>query len=166
MLVVDRLASVLFQMQPLDADLDVLELALLVGADRNGDGALTDDRLLELRDLVALRQVGIEVVLPVEDRLVIDLRLKPEPRADRLALITGSMPGIAASTRLTLELGAAPKEVDAPENSFDSDVTWACTSRPMMISQSPVAPGIRRFGSGVRVSMSMAACILASRAAT
>ena len=35
---------------------------------RRRDLALADDRLLVLADLVALRQVGIEVVLPVEDR--------------------------------------------------------------------------------------------------
>ncbi len=63
------------------------------------------------------------------------------------------MPGIAASTRLTLALGAAPKAVEAPENSFDCEVTCAWTSMPMITSQSPVAPGISRFGSGVRVSM-------------
>ena len=69
------------------------------------------------------------------------------------SLMTGSMPGIAASTRLTLALGAAPNAVEAPENSFASEVTCACTSMPMMTSQSPVAPGMKRFGSGVRVSM-------------
>ncbi len=75
--------------------------------------------------------------------------------------MTGSMPGMAASTRLTLALGAAPKAVEAPENNFASEMTCACTSRPMMISQSPVAPGIRRFASGVRVSMRvMVACEL------
>jgi hypothetical protein len=67
-------------------------------------------------------------------------------------LITGSMPGIAASTRLTLELAALPNSVEDPENSFELLVTWAWTSSPMMISQSPVAPEIRRLGSGVRVS--------------
>ena len=55
-----------------------------VGADRNDHRALADDRLLELRDLIALRQVGIEIVLPVENRFVVDLRLQPEPGADRL----------------------------------------------------------------------------------
>jgi hypothetical protein len=34
-------------------------------------------------------------------------------------LITGSMPGIAASTSETLELGSPPNSVEAPENSFD-----------------------------------------------
>src|SRR5207237_1218031 len=32
------------------------------------------------------------------------------------ALITGSMPGMAASTSDTCELGSPPKAVDAPEN--------------------------------------------------
>ena len=85
MLVVDRLAGILFEVQPLDADLDLLEGALAVWADRDRDCALADDRLLELRDLVALRQVRIEVVLAVEDRLQVDLRLQPEPGANRLA---------------------------------------------------------------------------------
>ena len=61
MLVVDRLAGVLLQMQPLDADLEALAV------DLDLDLALADDGLLVLADLVALRQVRIEVVLAVED---------------------------------------------------------------------------------------------------
>ena len=63
------------------------------------------------------------------------------------------MPGMAASTRETFEFGSAPNEVEAPENSFDSDVTCAWTSMPMTTSQSPVAPEIKRLGSGLRVSI-------------
>src|SRR6185312_471377 len=70
------------------------------------------------------------------------------------------MPGIAASTKLTLELGGRPNSVDEPENSFDSDVTWACTSMPMMISQSPVDPLMKLLGFGVRVSMMVKAAEL------
>ena len=55
-------------------------------------------------------------------------------------LSTGSIPGIAASTRLTLELGSAPNAVEAPENSLDFELTWAWTSMPITISQSPVTP--------------------------
>ena len=69
------------------------------------------------------------------------------------SLITGSMPGMAASTSETLAFGALPNCVEAPENSFALLVTCACTSMPMITSQSPVAPGMKRFGSGVRVSM-------------
>src|SRR5450759_4595065 len=50
------------------------------------------------------------------------------------------MPGIAASTSETWLLGAPPNSAEAPENSFDFEVTWACTSMPMTTSQSPVEP--------------------------
>src|ERR1700722_7832164 len=56
------------------------------------------------------------------------------------SLMTGNMPGIAASTSETWLLGAPPNSVDAPENSFEFEVTWAWTSSPITISQSPVAP--------------------------
>jgi hypothetical protein len=84
-LVVDRLAGVLFEMQALDADLHVLELAFAIRPDRDGDLSLADDRLLELRDLIALRKIRIKIVLPVENRLVVDLGLQAEAGADRLA---------------------------------------------------------------------------------
>src|SRR5690606_39917300 len=66
--------------------------------------------------------------------------------------MTGSMPGMAASTKLTLALGGLPNSVEEPENSLDCEVTCACTSMPMTTSQSPVAPGMKYFGVGVRVS--------------
>src|SRR5215475_14235023 len=50
------------------------------------------------------------------------------------------MPGMAASTKETCELGSPPNAVAAPENSFDCEVTCAWTSMPMTISQSPLAP--------------------------
>src|SRR5471030_547351 len=56
------------------------------------------------------------------------------------------MPGIAASTSETWLLGAPPNSVEAPENSFDCEVTWAWTSMPMTTSQSPVAPLISLSG--------------------
>ena len=56
---------------------------------------------------------------------------------------TGSMPGIAASTRLTWVLGSAPNAVAAPENSLALETTWAWTSRPITTSHSPVAPLMR-----------------------
>ena len=79
MLVVQALAGVLLQMQPLDADGDALAAEQI-----DDDLALADDRALVLADLIALRQIGIEVVLAVEDRIEIDLRLQPEPGADGL----------------------------------------------------------------------------------
>src|SRR5271170_5738857 len=55
-------------------------------------------------------------------------------------LITGSMPGIAASIGETWLLGSAPNAVAAPENSLAWLTTWAWTSSPITISQSPVRP--------------------------
>src|SRR3954451_7532844 len=58
---------------------------------------------------------------------------------------TGSMPGIAASTRLTCVFGSAPNAVAAPENSLDAvAVICAWTSSPTTTSQSPVAPLTRK----------------------
>src|SRR6185503_14275949 len=56
MAVVQALARILLEMQALDADIDALAA---VEVDR--DDALADDRRLVLADLIALRQVGIEI---------------------------------------------------------------------------------------------------------
>src|SRR5262249_62171763 len=66
-------------MKPLDADDHAL-----AAKEIDDDLALADERVLVLADLIALRQVWIKIVLPVEDRVEIDLRLQPKPSADRL----------------------------------------------------------------------------------
>ena len=63
--------------------------------------------------------------------------------ATQTALITGSMPGMAASTSDTWLLGSPPKAVEAPENSLDNELTWAWISMPITTSQGPVAPWTR-----------------------
>ena len=60
--------------------------------------------------------------------------------ATHSSLITGNMPGKAASTKLTWLFGAEPKSVADPEKSFERLMTWAWTSRPTTISQLPVLP--------------------------
>ena len=77
--VVDRLSGVLLQMDALDPD-----LSRDAGLDIDQHLALADDGVLELADLIALRQVGIEIVLAVEDRAQVDRRLQPQPGAHRL----------------------------------------------------------------------------------
>ena len=78
-LVVQRLAGVLFQMQPLDAHGGRFAVRQL-----DHHLTLAHDRRLVLADLVALRQVRIEIVLAVEHRAQIDLRIEAEPGAHRL----------------------------------------------------------------------------------
>ena len=75
-----RLAGVLLEVKPLDAD---PRRVAVRHVDHNL--AFADDRRFVLADLVALRQIRIEVVLAVEYRLEIDLGLQPEPGAHRLA---------------------------------------------------------------------------------
>ena len=68
--IMQRLAGVLLEMQTLDAHGDALARRYV-----DDHGAFADDRVLVLRDLVALRQVGIEIVLAVENRTQVDLGL-------------------------------------------------------------------------------------------
>ena len=87
--------------------------------------------------------------------------------ATHSSLITGSMPGMAASTSETWLLGAPPNAVDAPENSLACESTWAWTSMPMTTSQSPVAP-LRRladFRRGAADAVEMAVIVKAPNAA-
>ncbi len=78
MLVVDRLSGILFQMQALDAD------CLGLAVELDFDLPFADHGLLVLRNLVALRQIRIEIVLPVEHAPQVDRRLQSEPSAHRL----------------------------------------------------------------------------------
>src|SRR5262249_2049152 len=137
--VVQRFSGVLFKMQPLDPDLHGLAVGQI-----DDDLALAHERRFVLADLIALRQIGIKVVLAVDTDFRLIRALSPRPvRTACLmhsSLITGSMPGMAASTSDTCELGSPPNAVEAPEKSFAREVTWAWTSMPITTSQSPVAP--------------------------
>ena len=79
MLVVDGLAGVLFQVQAGDAD----GLGGAVGK-FDLDFAGADDGMLELADLVAGGEVGVEVVLPVEAGDGIDAGVQAKAGADGL----------------------------------------------------------------------------------
>ena len=74
---VERLAGVLLEVRAGQLD-DLLDVA-----DLDAHRAPDDDRQLVLADLVALREVGIEVVLAGEDRARADLRADGEAEADR-----------------------------------------------------------------------------------
>ena len=77
--IVDQFAGVLLQVQALDAHHEGRAIVAL-----HLDEALADDRILVLADLIALRQIGIKVVLAVEAGPEVDLRLQPQARAHRL----------------------------------------------------------------------------------
>src|SRR5690606_42143822 len=79
MLVVQALARILLQVQAGDADLALLPLRQI-----EDDRALADDGLGVLRNLVAGRQIGVEIVLPVEHGFQVDLGIEAEAGPDRL----------------------------------------------------------------------------------
>src|SRR6516165_2430910 len=79
MLVVQALAGILLEMQPGDADLAHGPVGHV-----QTDPAVSDNRLLILRDLITGRQVGIKVVLALEDAVQVDLGIEAEPGLDRL----------------------------------------------------------------------------------
>ncbi len=79
MALVQAFAGVLLQMQPLDADGDGL-----AAFEIDDYLALAHQRLLVLADLIALRQIGIEIILAVEHRFQIDLRLQAQARCGSL----------------------------------------------------------------------------------
>ena len=78
MLVVQALACILFQMHAFDtnAHLAIRHIEL--------DRALADDRLLVLRNLIAGGQIGIEIILAIENRCEIDLCIETETGFHRL----------------------------------------------------------------------------------
>ena len=73
------LAGVLFQMNPGDLHRPTFAIRHI-----ENDLSLAHDGIAELGNLVALRQIGIEIVFAVEDRIPIDLRLDAEPGPHRL----------------------------------------------------------------------------------
>ena len=78
-LIVQALAGVHLDVQARDADPDA---AAVLEVDR--ERAAADQRPRVLRDLIAARQVGVEVVLALEHRVPVDLGREPEARAHRL----------------------------------------------------------------------------------
>ena len=83
-LVVHQLAGILLDMDALDADrLDRGLGILVVQADL--DLPLAHQRVEELADLIALRQIGVEIVLAVEARPFVDHRADRHAGAHRLA---------------------------------------------------------------------------------
>ena len=145
MLVVHQLARVLLDMDALDADL--LDAVLVLLVEQNLDLARPDQRVVELRNLIALRQVGVEVILAVEPAPAVDHRVQRHAGAHRLADAFAVGHRQHARHRrvdqATWVLGSAPNAVAAPEKSLALETTWAWTSRPTTTSQSPVAPLMR-----------------------
>ena len=122
---VRRLAGVLFHVGALDAD------ARAVG---QLEPAVDVDRPVVLGDLVVLRHVRVEVVLPVEDRrLDRAVQRLPERIASSTAcrLSTGSEPGSPRHTGQMLRVGLVAELVRAAAEHLVCVASSTCTSSPI-----------------------------------
>ena len=86
--------------------------------------AAADDGMIELADLIALRQVGIEVVLTVEVAAAADLGADRD--AERTAILHDLLiqhrqraREVPCPQRSHASFGAAPNAADAPEKIFE-----------------------------------------------
>ncbi len=113
--VVHALAGVVFHVDAGDADALAASPSTI-----DIDKAVFGERLIVLRDLVALGQIGIEVVLAreaIDSALTVQLSASAALMASSTAwrLSTGSAPGKPRQTGQTLVFGAAPKLVGQPQ---------------------------------------------------
>ena len=114
--VVNALARVVLHVDPRDAD------ALLFALDLNFHPAVLGQRLVILRDLIALGQIRIEIVLARKDGTRIHAAVQGQPAwmasSTAWRLSTGRAPGRPRHTGQTLVFGGAPKLVGQPQNIF------------------------------------------------
>ena len=98
------------------------------------------ERFLVLADLVALREIRIEVVLASEDASFVDGAAERQRRRGRRIrraprLSTGSAPGEPEARPGTRACsGAAPNSVEHAQNSLLLVSSWAWTSSPITVS--------------------------------
>ena len=74
-----RFAGILFEMQTLDTDRNLRAVWQI-----DQHNPFPDNRVLVLADLIALRQVGIEIIFAVKHRAQIDGGIEPQSGAHRL----------------------------------------------------------------------------------
>ena len=127
--VVDGLSGVFFEVQPRDAD------AFRPSADVDLQPTVLGERLIELRDLVTLRQVGIEVVLARKAEKLRTSQWRANealiPKMTAWRFKTGSAPGRPRVTGSVCVFAGLPKAVEERLKSlvFVPSCTW--TSSPM-----------------------------------
>ena len=129
----DRLAGVFLEVDA--GERDLAELRRAGGARDDVDRTALAQRLVVLRDLIALGLVRIEVVLAREPRHRADPRpdgeAEPQRGSSARALNTGSAPGRPSTVGSTSEFGGAPNSTADGENALLAVASWTWTSRPM-----------------------------------
>ena len=104
----ERFAGVLFKVETLDPDLAAGAVLQI-----DGDLALANDRLFVLADLIALGQIGIEIILAVKNAEQIDLGVQAKAGLDRLFntifVDHGQHPGHGGINQRDMFIGACPE---------------------------------------------------------
>ena len=112
-LIVETLSGILLEVQPFDADFHRLPARQI-----EEHFTFAYDRVLVLGDLIAGRQVGIEIIFPVEPRVAIDLCPQAETGADRLldaiAVDDGQHAGHGRIDKADLGVRLCPKRCGCP----------------------------------------------------
>ena len=130
---VDQLGGVLLHVHPVDA------AAELLVADPVLEPPVGGERLVVLADLVRLGQVGIEVVLAVED--VARLHGAVERQRDARGVLDGALvdhgqrAGVREAHRAGVRLGSSPLVTAQPQNILVCVSSSTCISRPITGSQ-------------------------------
>jgi len=95
-------------------------------------------RYFKLADLVALGQVGVEIVFTRKDAALGKCEPSASPssmaRSTAPLFITGKVPGKAKSTAQAWVLGSAPKAVEARLKILLCVESWVWVSKPMTTS--------------------------------
>ena len=123
------LARVFFQVHA--GDTDFFRRAI----DLDFNQPMLRQRLVKLGNLIALGQIGIEIVLAGEDRSFVDAAVQRHSRErGKLHGFTvqhGKSPGKPRHTGQTLVFGGAPKWVEHEQKILVAVRSWTCTSSPI-----------------------------------
>ena len=113
--------------------------------------------LVILRNLVALGQVGIEVVLARESRMLVHIAVQRQRgehgHLDGALIQDGQRAGQAEAHRADVGVGSAPKLVEQPQKILVSVRSWTWTSRPMTGSYLARTSGERAVVSGAALDI-------------
>ena len=116
---------------------DSLELkASHLAVDHAVNRPLGADRLIELADLVALRQVGVEVVLACKHRLIVhrtaERCTRSNRESNRLIVHHRERTWVAQADRADRGIGNGSVGDGAPAEHLRGRLGWQWTSRPMV----------------------------------
>lgn len=83
-MVVNGFKRIMIKMKEINEDIKVIEMEIVVREERNNDIEIKEDRMIEMRNMVEMRKIGIEIIFEVEERIKIDMRIKEDEGEKRM----------------------------------------------------------------------------------